>query len=331
MCLLIILAFSLLIGLFFKRNVLVPIGDLISLTQAIAKGDLSRRTRAYGTYEFSQLARAFNEMSDELARSKDEIQNFNLSLRERVDEVSAQLKEKQAQLLESEKLASLGVLSSGIAHEINNPLGIILGHTQMILKNLKSGKGLTEAQEVEKLLEEVEINTKRCSRIVSSLLHFARKKEVNREDTAVAQILDNALVFASGRLSSKGIKVEKEVDASLPVIPADPVQLEQVFINIIFNAEQSMAEGGRLVIRAEAPETDKGYFTLVFKDNGKGIAAKDLSRIFDPFFSTKDPGQGSGLGLSLSYGIIKAHGGDIRITSKKGKGTRAIVVLPVKR
>jgi signal transduction histidine kinase len=334
MGLVIIAVFCLLIGLFFRTNVLNPTMELAGLMEKVGDGDFSGRSKIRSDNEIGRLAGAFNRMTDELEKSKQEIQEWNLRLQERVDRVSKELKQKQAKLVESEKMVALGALSSGIAHEINNPLGIILGHTQMLLKEFKTKGNLQTPQEAQKLLEAIQDNTKRCSHIVNSLLQFAKKKDLQFQDTDVMSSIENALVFTSNRLSQKGIEITKDFQPKLPLVSADPIQLEQVFINIILNSEQSMPNGGRIKISAgvePVKEAKPKFISLVFEDTGEGIPQEVLGRIFDPFFSTKEPGEGAGLGLSVSYGIIRAHGGDIEAKSQIGIGTVITVKLPLRK
>jgi len=325
-------AFCLLIGLFFKRRIFGPLKELASLTDKISRGDFSSRAPITVEDEIGQLAGAFNGMIDELARSKNEIKQWNLTLQKKVDHVTRELELKQKQLLKSEKLASLGVLSSGIAHEINNPLGIILGQTQMLLRDLRDKDKAIHPKEIEGLLEGVEENTKRCSHIVKSLLQFAKTKTFQFQRVDVDASIERALSFTEARFAKKNIEVSREYPECIPVIQADPIQLDQVFINILINAEQSINSQGRVHIKVSLVERSAKSPTLVriaFEDNGRGIARDHLGRIFDPFFSTKEPGDGVGLGLSVSYGIIKAHGGTIEIKSEEGKGAQVCVMLPI--
>jgi signal transduction histidine kinase len=335
MSLIIIITVCLLIGLFFKANIFVPIVELISLTERIGRGDFSQRIKITSRDEIGCLAEALNKMSDDLKRSKEEVEQWNIKLQERVDKATEELKQKQAQLIESEKMASLGVLSSGIAHEINNPLGVVLGQTQMLLNKFRTEPDSLNTTEANELLMTIEESAKRCSRVVKSLLQFARKKELIFKGTDITVVLENALVFTQSRLEKKGIKIIRSFPDSVPLVEADPVQLEQVFINILLNAEQSMKQAGRIKIDIKLEYSPKGshpeFITISFEDTGRGIPQKYLSKIFEPFFSTKEPGEGAGLGLSVSYGIIKAHRGNIEVKSQVNIGTTVIVKLPLKR
>jgi signal transduction histidine kinase len=322
----------LVIGLFFKRRILGPIGELIALTEKIGRGDFSQSSRIKTADEMGRLSEAFNRMAQDLKKSKHDIEEFNFRLQEKVDAISQELKKKQAQLLESEKLASLGILSSGIAHEINNPLGIILGHTQLLLKEVRSYGAVRDAKEAEALLRTIEDHTKRCTHIVKSLLDFSRKKDFQLKETDMKTCLENALAFTQSRLIQKNVQVTRDVSVDIPPVRVDQIQMEQVFINLILNAEQSMADGGRLKITTIVEDFEgKKAAAVTFEDTGEGILPENIPRVFDPFFSTKEPGEGAGLGLSVSYGIVKGHGGDIEVRSKVGQGTTVVVRLPYGR
>ncbi|MFH1062911.1 MAG: ATP-binding protein [Candidatus Omnitrophota bacterium] len=323
----IICAFVLIIGIFFKLSIIGPIHELIKMTKAIAQGDFSKKVMIFSNDEIGDLTRAFNHMSDELAGSKKEIEDWNLRLQDKIEQVTKDLNAKQQMLIESEKMASLGVLSAGIAHEINNPLGVILGHAQMLIKELKEKKSLANPQESIQLLETIESYTRRCSYIVNSLIQFAREKQMQMVFVDINQAIENALIFTQNRILNKNIEITKILGENLPSVLADQIHLEQVFINIILNAEASMPQGGSLKISTQRAGDQ---IKVLFKDTGEGIPKENLNRIFEPFFSTKDQGKGSGLGLSLSYGIVQAHGGDIKIESQWGKGTSVEVLLPIK-
>jgi len=323
--------FCLIIFSFFKRKILTPITELILLTEKVAKGDFSQESDIRSSYEFETLSISFNKMIKELREYKEKIEDWNVRLREKVMQITKELEEKQARLLESEKLASLGVLSSGIAHQINNPLGVILGHTQMLLKKLREKGKMFDLEETTKLLEIVEKNIKRCSQIVNSLLHFGRKKELKLQSTDIREVIERALIFVSSQLSQKDIEIVRDIKANIPKILADPVQLEQVFVNVILNAGQSIKEKGKIKIEVKLENLEgRDYLFVGIEDNGQGISEENLKRIFDPFFSTKEESGGCGLGLSVSYGIVKAHGGDIEVKSKLGEGTIVLIKLPVR-
>jgi PAS domain S-box-containing protein len=224
----------------------------------------------------------------------------------------------ERQLLQSDKLATIGQLAAGVAHEINNPLANISLYAQMLSEEIKAGK--PDIKKLEIIEEQVDV----AAKIVNSLLEFSRQREpeishinVNREITKVLDIIGHQ--FA-------GIEVIRDFDPDLPEISADPTQIQQVFINIITNAIQAMPNGGRIVISTKKKE-DK--VEIKISDTGVGIPKEHLSKIFDPFFTTKEIGRGTGLGLSICYGIIERHNGTISVESEVGKGTTVTVELPL--
>jgi len=254
------------------------------------------------------------------AQLYEEIKRWSQELEQKVEERTQELRAAQAQLLQSEKLASIGQLAAGVAHEINNPMGVILGFAQGILKTLPQDAPLR------KPLETIEKESLRCKYIVQNLLDFARRSEPTFRLTNINELIDASCGLVEHQTSLQNVRLVKGYDPALPSIMADPNQLQQVFINIILNAYQAMPNGGILHIttRTEGPELQ-----AIFTDTGTGIPPENVQHIFDPFFTTKEVGEGTGLGLSVSYGIIKAHGGNIEVESQMGKGTTFVIKLPL--
>jgi PAS domain S-box-containing protein len=228
----------------------------------------------------------------------------------------------EKQMAQAEKLASIGQFSAGVAHEINNPLGIILGYTQLLLKD--SG---TE-EELHDDLKTIEKNVRSCKTIVEDLLSFARGSESKKELTGIHSIIDDVVSFMQHHASSDDIRITTDYDPQIPPMDLDVKKIKQVFINLLMNAKHAIDQKGNIKI-ATALDGDTDQILVKVKDNGHGIDKIDLSRIFDPFFTTKPTGEGTGLGLSVSYGIIKNHGGDIAVESEVGKGSTFTMTLPV--
>ncbi len=228
----------------------------------------------------------------------------------------------EKQMAQAEKLASIGQLSAGFAHEINNPLGIILGYTQLLLKN----KG-TETERHDDL-KTIEKNVRNCKTIVEDLLSFARGSESKKELTGIHNIIDDVLSFMQRRSNLDNIRISTDYDPQVPLMELDEKKMKQVFINLLMNARYALNKKGNIKITTGL---DQGGDQLLVKvtDSGHGIDKNNLSRIFDPFFTTKPTGEGTGLGLSVSYGIIKNHGGDIVVESEIGKGSTFTIMLPV--
>jgi two-component system NtrC family sensor kinase len=230
----------------------------------------------------------------------------------------------QAHIIQSEKLASLGKLAAGVAHEINNPLGGILLYSHLLLEDTE--KSSTQYQNLQKIVKE----TSRCKDIVKGLLEFARPKELEMSPLSVSDIVDKALSFMETQALFQNIHIEKKYSASLPKIVADGAQLQQVFFNIVHNAAEAMQGSGSLTISTAISE-DKKYIDIKFVDTGPGIDEEDKKRLFEPFFTTKEVGKGTGLGLAISYSIIRKHDGAIEAYSQIGKGSTFVVKLPIMR
>ncbi|MGQ9652535.1 MAG: GNAT family N-acetyltransferase [Thermodesulfobacteriota bacterium] len=241
-------------------------------------------------------------------------------LRERI-RMQRQLEDTYKQLLHSEKLASLGKLAAGVAHEINNPLGGILIYANLLLEQERE-------EATKKDLQEIIEQTLRCKEIVQGLLNFARKTGEEKVPTQLNEALEKCVSLMEKQALFHNIKVEREFQADLPPILADPSQINQVFTNLIVNAAQAMDGKGRLLLRTWSEGTPTEVHVEV-SDTGVGIPEQHLPRIFDPFFSTKAVGKGTGLGLSIAYGIVKRHGGEFQVRSRVGQGTTFHVKFPL--
>jgi signal transduction histidine kinase len=228
----------------------------------------------------------------------------------------------EAQLVRSEKLSSVGVLAAGVAHEINNPLTTILGYAKLLLE----GRG--DADPDRPALELVADEARRVQEIVRNLLDFSRQETGQIEAAALNALVERTLSLVAPDLRKRGVTVARELAAELPEVLADSRRIEQVFVNLLNNAAHAMKDGGVLTVRTgQAPGRPAPIFAE-FADTGGGIPLELLPRIFDPFFTTKEPGQGTGLGLAVSHGIVTDHGGEIEVQSQAGKGSAFRVWLP---
>jgi len=281
------------------RQILRPLGRAVEYTQRIATGDFSLITpkRKYRD-EFSNLAIAINRMILELRRN-------------------------QEQLLQSRKMAAVGTLTSGIAHELNNPLNNISITTEALLE---MGDEYSPEQ-IRKMLRDIFTQAERASGTVRNLLDFTRVDHSRLESVDVAELIRASLRLVDNELLLNNIETQTELADDLPRIRGHFRNLQQVFLNLFLNAIQAMPEGGRLGVRASA-ENEK-YVRVDIADTGCGIPGERIDRIFDPFFTTKPIGQGTGLGLSVSYGIIQEAGGRIEVDSEEGKGATFSVFLVV--
>jgi len=231
------------------------------------------------------------------------------------------LQETQMQLLQSEKLRSLGEMAAGVAHEINNPLGGILIYASLLMEDLPPDD--PKRADLERIVQEAT----RCKEIVKSLLEFARQSSPEKEPTDVNRAITEGLLFLENQATFHNIEIIKELDPSLPPVIGNAGQLKQVFMNIMINAADAMNGCGTLTIRTR-PSEDGDEVIIEFTDTGEGIPDDVLPRIFDPFFTTKEVGKGTGLGLSMSYGIVREHGGRIEVETEVGKGSTFRVILP---
>ena len=350
-------------GSFLLSRVLVkPIKDLVRLTQKISEGDFSQKIEVTSKNEIGQLIGSFNRMIERLKENQESLESYLESL----ESTNKQLKQAQEELIRTEKLASIGRFAAGVAHEVGNPLGAILGYTSILQK-----EGI-DREESKDYLKRVEREIERINRIVRELLDFARPSQFEIKDVEINKVIESALSLLSYQKNFKDIETQLDMQPDLPMIKGDESQLSQVFINIILNANDAMPNGGILRIQTrthvvENPDVDRlqGIYprrrksdpmesdysrmrkadplAVLFKkfsegdqlvkirisDTGIGIKKEDLENIFDPFFTTKDPNKGTGLGLSISLRIVESLGGEIRVESEVGKGATFEVYFPV--
>jgi len=237
-----------------------------------------------------------------------------------------ELRDKQEQLVQAGKLATLGELTTGVAHELNNPLnniGLFVGNAIDLIEH-----GLTDEEQIIRQLRHATQQVGKATEIITHLRTFGRAAPVSREPIALRQVIERALALMREQLRLRGIDVVVELGSREPVVLGNPIQLEQVFINLLTNARDAVANSPRKAIRISA-SVDSEAVELAFADTGHGIPAGLERRIFDPFFTTKEVGKGTGLGLSITYGIIKEHGGTISVVSPSGVGATFVIRLPL--
>ncbi|MCH8875638.1 MAG: HAMP domain-containing protein [Chloroflexi bacterium] len=314
---------TIVVGYLLAQSIAKPILRLRSVSQAVAAGDLNQNTGLRGTDEIGELAGAFDIMTlrlrdrtAEAARLYDETLLRNKELAE----INARLQTAQAQLVQSEKLASVGQLTAGIVHDVKNPLAVIKGLAEELSEEFSVDPSMKDQ------LATIRESATKASTIVTDLLKFARQSTPELERRDLRETVEASLRLTE-YLARKG-KVEVKVD--MPPSPVliwyDAQQIEQVLINLIGNAIQAMKNGGTVRINLSEAESS---IALSVQDNGVGIPEKNLKRIFDPFFTTKPEGEGTGLGLSVSFGIITRHRGQISVDSKPGLGTTFTILLPI--
>jgi two-component system NtrC family sensor kinase len=315
-----IIALSLCLNLLTQKLITHPVNTLLEHTRLLSRGEWSYIENTTND-EFGELAESFNEMTSSLKMAREESEKWAATLETKVEERTQQIKEMQSVIVRSEKLASLGELAAGIAHELNNPLTGIVLHASIIEGNTELPAKLKEE------LSTITWEADRCARIVKNLLDFSRKTEPSKAMNSVNETIDRALGLVEHLASFQNIEIIKEYAQDLPELLLDPGQMEQVFVNMFVNASQAMEEGGRLTIWS-GMDVDGESVLVRGIDTGQGIPEENIGRIFDPFYSTKGA-RGTGLGLSVSYGIIEGHGGTIEVQSQVGKGTEFMITIPV--
>ena len=274
-----------------------PITHMIETIRKVKRGDMQARMEVVGSDELAEMATAFNHMTNIIQRNQ----------------------EMESALAQQGKMASLGVLSSGVAHEINNPLGVILGYAAYL-----EGK-LSPEDPHYKYIHEIKRESKRCKKIVQDLLSYARTPRPTLEMTDLNELLKEIVEFAANHTDMRGVTIQSSFEAHLPKVLLDGDQLRQVAINLILNAGGAMPEGGTLQVRTEAgPDRT---IKISFQDTGCGIPQESLEKIFEPFYTTK--ARGTGLGLAITRQIVEMHHGDITIKSEAGTGTTVTVMLPI--
>jgi len=310
---------ALLIVVFVTSRITKPLKSLVFATEKIAQGDLAHEVPGESGDELGNLATSFNKMTKALKSSNEEI----IKRSNELERANRELKETQAQLIQTEKLSSLGRLAAGVAHELNNPLTGVMTFSHLLLKNAKD-----EADR--KDLEVIVRETTRCREIIKGILDFARETPPQRKPCQVNDVIEKALSILEHQSLFHNIQIERNLNEKLPQIWIDENQIEQVLMNMALNAAEAMNGQGILAISSSLNQRDDCVEILVV-DTGTGISRENLNKIFDPFFTTKDPQKGTGLGLSVSYGIIQKHHGEILVESEVGKGTTFTIKLPVEK
>ncbi len=293
-----LVASSLMLWWLNRRLIIRPVEELVAATRRVAAGDLESRVPATAAHELGDLGRAFNDMT-------------------------ARITESQRQLTQADKLASVGQLAAGVAHEINNPLTGVLTYASFLLKRAD------DKPEMKADLEVIVRETKRCREIVKGMLDFARKTPPKRVTAKLETIVLRAVAIVSAELALRRVTVDLDLTEGLPDLHADENQIQQVLVNLLLNAADAMSDRGGGKARVTTRRTaGKETLEVLVEDEGAGISAENLKHLFEPFFSTKGA-RGTGLGLAVSWGILESHGGSIDVQSELGKGTCFTVRLPL--
>jgi len=279
------------------RLITRPITTLVEANRRLAQGDMTVRVQPYGSGELAELGHSFNKLAETLNST-------------------------QQELLHKERLASMGQLAAGVAHEINNPLGTILLFSDMLYK--ETSQDDPRSKDLKMIVDE----TNRCKNIVADLLNFARQQEVLVQEMDLNALIGKVVEVVKHQPIFEKVSFVHHLSPNLPAIQADPAQLEQVFVNLINNAAEAMGDGGTISLTTRP--IDGSFVEIKVSDTGCGIPEENLGKLFTPFFTTKALGKGTGLGLSIVYGIIKMHKGQITAQSEVGQGTTFTITLPIK-
>jgi two-component system NtrC family sensor kinase len=300
-----------------------PVSMLTRGMEQVAGGDLDYHLDINTRDEIGELAHAFNAMTADLKKAKNELVEWGNTLEKKVQEKTEAIHRAQAQLIHSEKLASLGRMAAGVAHEINSPLTGIVTFGHLLLKKFPAGT--EEHEDIEVIIEQAN----RCSTIIKGLLGFARASAAEKTATNINDVINHSLNIVRNKADFFNIKLVTNFDENLDRVTADSSQLQQVFLNLIMNAADAIEGKGTITITTKnTGDNGRDFVEIEFRDTGPGIDDENLAKIFEPFFTTKPVGKGTGLGLAVSHGIIQEHGGTIFAKTKVGEGTSFFIKLP---
>lgn len=314
-----------LLGYRLAQSIARPILRLRTMAQSVAQGDLEQSSGLARADEIGELAQAFDGMTERLQARTAEAQRLYAEAIEnnrRLAEMYERLRAAQQQLIQSEKLAAVGQLAAGIVHDVKNPLGVIKGMAEEMLEDVPTASSQVDD------LQTIRDNASRANAIVADLLLFARQSTPTMQERDLRETIDGALRLTSFMTRKGGVEVQRSLPSQAALAVFDPQQIQQVMINLIQNAVQAMPHGGKLHVGLAA--SDDSVIVTV-RDTGVGIAPEHLPRIFEPFFTTKPEGQGTGMGLAVSYGIVSRHHGQITVESEPGAGSLFTIRLPKQR
>jgi two-component system NtrC family sensor kinase len=316
--------------LFTRKKIMKPLNGIIQASKAVANGDTSTRLEIKHKQldDMRMVSIAFNNMLDNLNTATIELQNWSYQLEHKVRKKSEELLEAQNELIHIERIASLGKLSSSVAHEINNPLSGVLTYTKLVHKQLsKLEFDPLKKESMLQNLKVIESETKRCGDIVKGLLDFSKKDQQNFENSALNKILKDTYDLMSHKMKMANVSFLTDFSARNDLVYCSPNQLKQACVALLVNASEAVSENGEIIINTKNP--DEYSVQLEIIDNGSGISPEDLPHIFEPFFSAKQKASGIGLGLAIVHGIVQSHKGTIEVDSEPGKGTTMRIILPL--
>ena len=317
---------------FTRKQIRRPLNEVIRASEAVSRGDTSSRLEMGSTRlnDIRALSTAFNTMLDNLQSASEQLRNWSQQLEFKVQKKSEELSEMQQEMIHVERIASLGKLSSSVAHEINNPLSGVLTYTKLVHKQLlKTGLGKSEKDPMIKYLKVIEEETKRCGNIVKGLLDFSRKDQSAFNSFHLHGILKDSFVLMEHQMKMANIHFLTDLSAQQDSIHCNENQIKQACIAILLNSTEAIHENGEISMKTSNP--DPQHIKLEISDNGVGISLEDIPHVFEPFFSAKEKTSGIGLGLSIVHGIVQNHSGTVEVDSELGKGTTISMLLPLNK
>jgi two-component system NtrC family sensor kinase len=319
--------------LFTRHFVATPIREVIEGTKALSAMQLDHPIEIpRRSQELDELVDSFNLMRERLKLAVDDLNEMQQTLESKVAHRTQQLQAAHRKLLQADRLASLGQLAASVAHEINNPISGVLNLSTLLERLMASGEFPSGREaEFRKYLSQISAETARVGRIVTDLLAFSRHSKPQRVPADLNKLVRSTVGLVSHKLKLMNCETVLELEENLPQVECDPSQIQQVILNLILNGAQAMQPigGGQLVVHTQDLQ-DGDNVELCVRDVGEGIAPENLSKIFDPFFTTKAETKGVGLGLAVLYGIVKAHGGEVEVASRRNEGSSFSVTLPRK-
>lgn len=315
---------SVILCIILWKIVIRPLITMAEGMKTVSRGNLDHRVDITTRDELGMLANTFNSMTRELKTSRERLENWAKELEEEVEKKTEEIRRGQEQYIHTEKLASLGRMAAGVAHELNSPLTGIVTFAHLLMDRVPPENKM-DREDLEVIIEQAE----RCSKIIKGLLGFSRAMPAEKNEININETLNHAIAMIQNQAKFHNVSFEMEPDKTIPALNGEASQVEQVFLNLFINAADAMNNKGNIMIKTGATEVDgKPYAEIVVSDTGPGIPEEHLSRLFEPFFTTKPVGKGTGLGLAVSHGIIRKHGGHIVVKSGP-EGATFYVRLPI--
>jgi two-component system NtrC family sensor kinase len=306
-----------------------PVHVLIRGTKHVAAGDLDHKIEISSNDEIGELAGSFNDMTSKLKQAHSELTDWGNTLEKRVEEKTAELTRANEQMIQVERMASIGKLASIVAHEINNPLAGILTFSKVLLKRI-SGVDAIDSDRIKQELEMIAGESARCGEIVKNLLQFARQASPNLQRHNLNELVRQSIRLVQHKMDLMNLQTSTQFEEPSPVVVCDEQQIKQALVALLINACEAVPPGEGILEIGTSSNAEKNTVQINIKDNGIGMDEETQKRIFEPFFTTKETTTGMGLGLAVVYGIVCRHSGKILVKSAVGQGAEFLIELPVK-